>query len=683
MSQICEDQPLAPGGVGLGPASSVFRRDAHGKPVLSLDPETIYGFAHLIRLTEQLLLELFSKGLLSGTTHTCLGQELCQMSVVRALDDPDDVVLSNHRNHGHFLTYSGAFDALVCEIMGRETGICGGIGGSQHIAFRHFHSNGVQAGMTAIGAGLALARRMRGSNAIVTCMIGDGTLGEGLLYESLNLASVWRVPMLFVVEHNGIAQTTPTTETIGGSIAERGDAFGLRTWELDDSGPDFLASAGKIVREVRRRREPGYLVIHTARLGPHSKGDDLRGAAELDAIRRRDPLAQIGATIDAATRADIEARNHAFVQAMHARALETRESKSETPGRHIFRSRDGAPAPMRVAPAPAKNVRASLNAALRRLLETREDVIVLGEDLHDPYGGAFKVTAGLSSDFRERVISTPISEAGVVGAAIGLALAGFHPIVEIMFADFVSLAMDQIYNHAVKFPGMFPHCEVPLVIRTPAGGRRGYGPTHSQSPENLLTAVPGLTVVFGSHRHDAGALLIAAATDWRYPVVFLEHKLLYGEAQVRAGYETVSANACDAGAEVFETIARRRERPDVTLVAYGGMLPVVERAAARLEAEDFVVEIVSPSLLQPFPRATLLGALRERPRVAIVEESPLGPGFGSELAAAFAESRFAGRVTRIAPPPVPIPAARSLEAQVLVDERGLFDALVPFLTDMR
>ena len=121
----------------------------------------------------------------------------------------------------------------------------------------------------------------------------------------------------------------------------------------------------------------------------------------------------------------------------------------------------------------------------------------------------------------------------------------------------------------------------------------------------------------------------------------------------------------------------------MTLVAYGGMLPVVERAAARLEAEDFVVEIVSPSLLQPFPRATLLGALRERPRVAIVEESPLGPGFGSELAATFAESRFAGRVTRIAPPPVPIPAARSLEAQVLVDERGLFDALVPFLTDMR
>ncbi len=671
MLQVCEDASL-----------TFFRRDPYGKPILPLEPDVLYAFGHLIRLTEQLLLDLFSKGLLSGTTHTCLGQELCQMSVVRALDDPDDVVLSNHRNHGHFLTYSGAFEALVCEIMGRESGVCGGVGGSQHIAFRHFHSNGVQAGMTAIGAGLALARRMRRSRSIVTCCVGDGTLGEGLLYESLNLASVWRVPMLFVVENNGIAQTTPTAETIGGSIVARGTAFGLRAWELDDSRPDFLASAEAVVQEVRETRRPGFLVIHTARLGPHSKGDDLRTRGDLDAVRKRDPLARLGDTIDGATRAEIEARNHTFVQALHARALGTRESTCDAPPRHIFRQR--TPAPSTQPPfVAAKNVRTSLNAALRRLLETRPEVVVLGEDLHDPYGGAFKVTAGLSTEFAGRVISTPISEAGVVGAAIGLALGGLRPIVEIMFADFVSLAMDQLYNHAVKFPGMFPNCGVPVVVRTPAGGRRGYGPTHSQSPENLLTAVPGLTVVFGSHRHDVGALLSTAVTEWQYPVVFLEHKLLYGEMQDRGGYTTVPSDPCDPAADLFETIASRRDNPDVTLVAYGGMLPVVERAAAALEAEDFVVEIVSPSLLQPCPRHTLVRALSNRPRVAVIEESPLGPGFGAELVAVLAESGFAGRVTRIAPPPVPIPAARSLETQVLLDERALFDALVPFVSDMR
>ena len=137
--------------------------DAQGKPRIGLDPESLYAFGHLIRLTEQLILDQFSRGLVSGTTHTCLGQELAAIAVVRALDDPEDVVLSNHRNHGHFLTYSGDFRGLVAEIMGREAGVCGGWGGSQHLAYRHFHSNGVQGGMMGIGAGLALAHKLRES----------------------------------------------------------------------------------------------------------------------------------------------------------------------------------------------------------------------------------------------------------------------------------------------------------------------------------------------------------------------------------------------------------------------------------------------------------------------------------------------------------------------------------------
>ena len=206
----------------------LFERETGGKPTIGCDTQSIYSFALLIRRTEELLLRLFSQGLLSGTTHTCIGQELCAMSVVRALNNPADVVLSNHRNHGHFLTYSGDFLGLVAEIMGRSAGVCGGIGGSQHLAFRGFHSNGVQGGMTAIGAGHALALKRREEDGIVAVIIGDGTTGQGLLYESLNLASVWAVPMLFVLENNNIAQTTPTADTVGGSLEARGLAFGLR-----------------------------------------------------------------------------------------------------------------------------------------------------------------------------------------------------------------------------------------------------------------------------------------------------------------------------------------------------------------------------------------------------------------------------------------------------------------------
>lgn len=655
--------------------SAGFAVDSHGKPAIGLDAASLYEYGHFIRLTEQLILDLFSRGLLSGTTHTCLGQELCQMSVVRALDDPDDVVLSNHRNHGHFLTYSGDALGLVAEIMGREAGVCRGYGGSQHIAFRNFHSNGVQAGMTAIAAGLGLDRRRRASKGVVAVAVGDGTLGEGLLYESMNLAGVWGARVLFVVENNGIAQTTQTKDTLSGSIVERGAAFGLRTWRLDDAQPGFVKAAADVVAAMRDGEGPGMLVIDTRRLGPHSKGDDLRDAQERRAIAERDPLAALGRTLDSARRTAIEARNAERLAAVESAALASPESRFEVVPEHALRA--PVPGTLPREPESASNVRTAINGALRTLLTHCEDVVVLGEDLHEPYGGAFKVTAGLSSEFKGRVISTPISEAGITGAGIGLAMAGCRPIVEIMFADFVTLCMDQLYNHAVKFPGTFEHGEVPLVLRTPCGGRRGYGPTHSQSPENLLVSVPGLTVVFGSHRHNVGQLLVDAVTRWPNPVVFLEHKLLYGEAQQPADYRVVPPDAADHAADLFPTLRRGDAAPDVTLVSFGGMLPVAERAATQLEAEEELsVEIVSPSLLAPLPRRTLLAALMDRPRIVVVEESHHEYGVAAELLASLAEAGYRGRVIRVGTPAVPIASARSLERDLLVDERMLVERVL-------
>ena len=646
-------------------------RDTCGKPRIGLDDTSLYTFGHLIRSTEQRILDLFGRGLLSGTTHTCIGQELCQMSVVRALDHPDDAVLSNHRNHGHFMTYSGDFLGLVGEVMGREAGVCGGYGGSQHIAYRHFHSNGVQAGMTGIGTGLALARRMNGSQAIVAIMVGDGTLGEGLLYESMNLASIWGCRVLFVVENNGIAQTTDTSLTLGGSIEARGQAFGLQTWRLDDAAPDFCSAVADVVAQVRAGGRAGMLVIDTRRLGPHSKGDDLRGDDEKQRIGERDPLAALGRRLDLAARESIEARNHALLAGVEAAALASPEASFSEPPLHAFGSH-GAPDAVPDQPARAQNVRLAINLALRGLLERDARVVLLGEDLHEPYGGAFKVTAGLSAEFAGRVISTPISEAGITGAGIGLAIHGARPVVEIMFADFLTLCMDQIYNHAVKFPGMFPDVTVPLVIRTPAGGRRGYGPTHSQNPENLLVSVPGLTVVFGSHRHNVGQLLINAVQRWPNPTVFLEHKLLYGEAQDPADYEPLPPTPDDLGVALFPTLRRGAAAPDVTLVTFGGMLPVVERAARRLESEEELsVEVVVLALLAPLPRATLLAALMNRPCIAVVEESHHQYGVSAEILALLAEAGYAGRVARVGMAPVPIASARSLERDQIPDERSI------------
>jgi 2-oxoisovalerate dehydrogenase E1 component len=664
---------VLPAGEAFGVPGVERRED--GRLVIPRTPEALWGFATLIRGAELMLLDLFSKGQLSGTTHTCIGQEFCQMAVVRALDHPADAVLSNHRNHGHFLTFSGEFRGLLAEVMGRAAGVCGGRGGSQHIAWRHFHSNGVQGGMTAIGAGLAKARMDAGSDGIVAVMIGDGTLGEGLVYETMNLAAVWSVPLLFVVEHNGIAQTTATASTLAGNIVDRGHAFGLATWSVADGDDRIWEVAETAVRFVREQRRPGFLVIETNRLGPHSKGDDARPAAELEHIRVRDPLTRLGQALSPDRRASIGEAAAAFLANALAEAMASPEASYAEPPRSLFTS---VPPPIGdVPPMSGLTVRAALNATLDRLLTEDSRTVLLGEDLHDPHGGAFKVTSGLSTRHPGRVLSTPISEAALAGAAIGLALAGRRPIVEVMFADFLTLCADQLYNHAIKFPGIFPELSVPLVIRAPAGGRRGYGPTHSQSPEHLFTAMPGLTVVYGSHRHDVGALLWNAVRHWPYPTVFMEHKLLYGVVQGHADYLPLPPHHADPGGASFPTMLRRGAVADAVILTYGGMLLVVEEAVGILEREEEIaVDVLALAQLAPLPRHALIAALSHYDRVVIAEEAPGPGGVGAEIAALLAEAGYRGRVRRVATPPVPIPAARSLEAALLPNADTVVQAVL-------
>jgi 2-oxoisovalerate dehydrogenase E1 component len=346
---------------------------------------------------------------------------------------------------------------------------------------------------------------------------------------------------------------------------------------------------------------------------------------------------------------------------------------SDAPPAHIFAA-PAEPTPRNYPQVAAgSTVRQALNVSLRFLLDSDARTLLVGEDLHDPYGGAFKVTQGLSTDFPQRVISTPISEAGITGASIGLALAGFRPVMEVMFADFLTLAADQIYNHAVKFPGVFPDITVPLVIRTPCGGRRGYGPTHSQSPEHLFSSVPGLTVVFPSHRHDIARLLVDATLRWPYPTLFLEHKLLYGETLDPWDYVALPA-AGDTAAELFPTLRRGADEPDVTLVSYGGMLPIVESAARYLEDdEELAVEIVAPSLLAPVPQRSLIAHLARRGRIVVAEESHHEFGVGAEIAASLLEAGFRGSLLRVGTPPVPIASARSLERHILPDAELLIE----------
>jgi TPP-dependent pyruvate/acetoin dehydrogenase alpha subunit len=258
--------------------------------------EQFYWQMSLIRETERLLLRLFQDNKLFGTTHTCLGQEANAVGVVNALDRTRDTVWSNHRCHGHFLAYCGQVKRLLGEVMGRTGGACGGRGGSQHLSWAGFHSSGVQGGIVPLALGAALADRDRGG--IATVFLGDGTMGEGVVYEGLNLAALWGLPVLFVVEDNGIAQTTPKRLAVSGSIVERARPFGIRCFSY--AGADVLAIhalAHEAAGLVRSEGRPAWLCIETARLGPHSKGDDTRGEDEIARLWAQDPMTLHGERI--------------------------------------------------------------------------------------------------------------------------------------------------------------------------------------------------------------------------------------------------------------------------------------------------------------------------------------------------------------------------------------------------
>ena len=362
--------------------------------------------------------------------------------------------------------------------------------------------------------------------------------------------------------------------------------------------PGFLAEIEEIVDIIRSTGQPGFLVIETRRLGPHSKGDDLRDTAEMEAIQRRDPLSRLGDTLSVNERAAIEEANLQFLAEVRNVAEASPESRFRSRPQHLFGSGSSLTPSDAAETKQGINVRAALNGALREMLLKNADVIVLGEDLHDPYGGAFKVTTGLSTEFPGRVISTPISEAANCRLGDRTCFSGFSA----GCRDHVRRLRDARNGSDLQSRGEVPRhvrqTSVPLVIRTPSGGRRGYGlPSQAGKSDGRRTGPDGS--VPQSADMIPASLLTRATIDWPYPTVFFEHKLLYGAMQDPAGYTALPADAADPGAALFPTLSRGGADADLTIVAYGGMLPIVEKIALQSKDEEIKVQIIVPSLLSP------------------------------------------------------------------------------------
>lgn len=600
--------------------------------------------AILIRLVEERLLSLFSEGLLNGTVHTAVGQEFTGVFISKHLQ-PSDFVTSNHRGHGHYLARFGNVRGLISEIMGKEEGVSGGFGGSQHIVDENYLSNGIQGGMLPVAAGVSFYFKKKEINSIAVSYIGDGTLGEGIVYETLNLASVLECPFLVVVENNGYAQSTSFKQTFRGDLKERAVGFGVKyfessTWDLQH----LDASCKAAIEFARAESKPVIIEIKTYRLNSHSKGDDNRIINEIEDFRSRDILTNILNSNDDEITAYVEKIKldiESIIEEIKQGSTLVTTHKSDQ-----LNSRLSIPSISKEINGHDRYNTLIYNA-LRKIFNQNEDVLLIGEDIQNKteftyadYGGAFKVTKDLSDLFPGRVFNTPISEAAICGFVTGYSLKAGTSFVEIMFGDFTTLIFDQILQHASKFETMFNgKVSCPIVIRTPMGGKRGYGPTHSQSIEKFFLGIDNFAVVALHHRICPDYIFNAIMTVKR-PLMVVENKILY---TIDTAKKKLPTYKYEFNESLFpELLIKSNELiSSVTVLCYGETLNVVEDALLELLIdEEIYCDVICPSLISEINTKNIISSLILTGKLLIIEEGSGYASWGSEVVSRIHEEGF-------------------------------------------
>ncbi len=634
--------------------------------------------ALLIRCVENSFLDLFAQGKLNGTVHTSVGQEFSAIAFAGQLRETD-FIFSNHRCHGHYLAFSKDYAGLVAELLGKKSGTCSGIGNSQHLQRGNFFSNGIQGGIVPVAAGMALAHKLSETDSIGIVFIGDGTLGEGVVYETLNLLSLWQIPLLVVCENNRYAQSTRVENNLAGNIRQRAEAFGIQTFESSTEDVDaLLASARASIEHVRNIGSPAFHLVNTYRLNPHSKGDDNRDPAEVAAYRQRDYLCRLADDTPL-----IYQKLHDEAQHQTALLIDALLDAEVLTSSDYLDPTKGDDGKLQWHPLEDLKERQVnlINRFFNRWLAEDSKNLFLGEDVLSPYGGAFKVARDLSRDFPNQVLSTPISEAAITGIANGLALAGYRPAVEIMFGDFITLALDQIINHASKFFHMYnKKVTCPLVVRTPMGGYRGYGPTHSQTLDRLLIGIDNVTTVAINTLVNP-ELIYEGVFQEKHPVIVIENKADYGKLVGRPKLPNYRATV---SRQQFPVVRLQpvSSMPTLTIVTYGGMTNIVLDCIPELFRDfDLKCEVLVLSCINPIDYRCIRDSLIQTRRLVVVEEGSRIGGIASEIVSTVIEQLTIPIETlKVGALPLPIPSVRSLEEVVLPSRRAIVQAIAQRFT---
>jgi 2-oxoisovalerate dehydrogenase E1 component len=639
------------------------------------------------RVIEEKMLTLIRQGRIAKW-FSGMGQEAIAVGTAAALEERD-YLLPMHRNLGVWTTRDVDRERLFCQLMGKAGGFTNGRDRTFHFGLTEKNIVGMishMAAMLPVACGLGQAFRYRNEDRVACAFCGDGGTREGDFHEALNLASVWDLPVIFLVENNGYGLSTPTDEAVApDDIADAAAGYDLPGRVVDGNDLFAVMEAVQDARAHAQDHGPVLLEMKTFRVRGHEEASGTAYVPDelIAEWKEKDPVDRFVETVTAeglleadeidAIRAELETT----IDELAEWALDQPEvtSTPEAEQDALF-----APSPDAASPAPDADTEEArfidaIQDGLRQAMQEDEDVIVMGQDVAE-YGGVFKVTDGFVDEFGpERVRNTPIIESGAIGAGLGLAVEGLTPVVEMQYADFITCGFNQTVNNLATTHYRWGQ-PVNVTIRAPFGGGIGAGPFHSQSMEAWFAHAPGLKVVVPATSRDAKGLLRTAIHEPN-PVLFFEHKKLY--RSLRGEVPTGAYSLPLGEARVA------REGSDATIVTYGvGVHWALAEAEHQAEAKGVEVEVVDLRTLVPWDRETVRESLDKTNRLLVLHEATRTAGFGAELAAELGEIGFKlldAPITRVAAADLPVPNAKPLEDDIFSAEARLrpkLDALLAF-----
>ncbi|MEM6454968.1 MAG: dehydrogenase E1 component subunit alpha/beta [Acidobacteriota bacterium] len=669
----------------------------------------LYAYMRLARDLDLRFAQLLKTGRVSKW-YSQIGHESTTVAAGMALE-AGDVLCSLHRDLGailvHYLDPARAFPLLqlgapdglrpdpasllyrlCCQLLGRADGFSQGIERSFHYALnapheglRHFGMISHLGSMIPVAAGCAFGLKQQGGDRVAINFIGDGGTSTGDFHEGLNMAAVWRLPLVLIIENNRYAFSTPTAEQYAAKrLSDRGAGYGIVAETVDGNDPEeMLVAVQRAVSRARAQEGPTLIEAVLGRMRGHSEGDDSLKVVpknELDTYMQADPVPRYGERLlaDDVFTVDLQKQLHhhieTLVETAVARALESAPPEPATAERPVFLELPTPPPPPPPPPGPPAAQAATQSTyiegvlqALREEMERDGQVVLMGQDI-GRFEGAFRATKGLWQRWPDRVRDTPIAESGTLGIAAGAALLGYRPVVEMQFGDFISCGFNQLVNVIAKLYYRW-QLACPMVIRLPVGGGVGAGPFHSQNPEAWFTHVAGLKVVCPATAEDAKLLLKAAIRDPN-PVIFCEHKFLY--RRIKGALPGADATPPPLGrAQIV------RPGNAITLIGYGVSTWICLAAADALAKEDGVeAEVIDLRTLVPFDDEAVQRAVRRTGRAVVVHEAQRTSGFAGEIMARIAETCFDwldAPLRRVTYPDRPSPYAKPLEQRLLPDAR--------------